>query len=90
MCSWLESGTHHWLLSNSNLRSDLLIIEDISLQTWIQRPPPFLREEERQTDRYIYREGEGAGERQRKGLEWGNSNDLLGTKGLEKLQKSML
>ena len=47
------------------------------------------REEEIHIQREINR---GGGERQRKGLdlESGNSNNLLGTKGLEKLQKSML
>ena len=40
--------------------------------------------ETRQIETYTERNREGAGERQRKGLEWGKSNNLLGTKGLEK------
>ena len=45
------------------------------------------RETDRPIDTYTERnrEREGAGERQRKGLEWGNSNYILDTKGLEKL-----
>ena len=59
----------------------------------IQPPLPEERKRERETrqiETYTERNREGAGERQRKGLEWGKSNNLLGTKGLEKLQKSML
>ena len=66
---------------------------DSGFRLYSPPPLPEERKRDRQIDTYTERNrdrGEGGGGGKRKGRGGGNSNDLLGTKGLEKLQKSML